>query len=117
MNEAIRSRLRMAVDSLCDFGAHSDLWIEGTRTDPEEATFEDVVLFVLDELATTRPEELLGHILQDTEELSAFLNLVSALNSLIPALDKNTSFESALSAGPQWQACRDASCRLRLLLD
>jgi hypothetical protein len=116
MNEGIRSRLRRAVDALCDFEVHTKLWIDGIRTDPEEDSFEDVVLFLVDELATPTADEMLDHILADKEELAAFLSLTSSLESLIPHLDEKMSFQSALRDGVRWRACRDASCKLRALL-
>lgn len=60
LNEGMRERLRESTAALGDSDLGERLWLRGERQSPSEPTFDDVVLFIVDELATNAPAELVG---------------------------------------------------------
>lgn len=116
INEAIRGRLRQDVDALLDDDLHERLWLRGERRDSDEQTFDDVVLFVLDELATSDPGELVGHVLLDSAELTAFVTLSATLDALVPPGPSTPLYVDAV-ASEEWPACVAAARALRDLLN
>ena len=116
INEAIRDRRRQAVDALLDDDLRERLWLRGERRDSHEQTFDDVVLFVLDELATSDPKELVGRVLLDGVELSAFLTLTATLDALVPAAPGTPLYADAV-ASEKWLDCLAAARTLRDLLN
>jgi len=116
VNEAVRARLRDAVDALLNDDLHERLWLRGERRDAAEPTFDDVVLFIVDELATPQPTELVGHVLVDERELDAFVRLAKALERLVSTGDTRLGFADVVHAGPEWQTILKAARDLRDLL-
>jgi len=113
LNVAIRSRLQAAVAALCDRELQERLWVRGERHNAEELTFDDAVLFIIDELATSNPAELVGHVLLDETELEAFLRLSKALEALVDAIGDHGTFADARNSGRVWQECVDAATDLK----
>ncbi len=109
----IRSRLRHAVDALCNEELQVRLWLGGERQSSDELTFDDAVLFVLDELLTADPGELVGHVLNDEEELACFLHLSCTLDKLLTVIGVHGTFEDAVQSGSTWQGCLAAAKTLR----
>jgi hypothetical protein len=117
INEHIRARLKAAVDALCDDELHQRLWLHGERLSPDELTFDDAVLFVIDELSASDPTELVGHFLMDERELAAFLYLSHALELLVASIGEDGTFADAVTSGSPWQQCVDAARSVQGLLD
>jgi hypothetical protein len=116
INSHIRSRLRDAVDALTDGELHERLWLRGDRLTADEPTFDDAVLFIIDELATPHPDELIGHVLRDGTELQAFLGLASALDRLMAVIGERGTYADAVKAGAPWRESVDAARSLGSLL-
>lgn len=112
VNEAIRERLRESVTALCDGDLRERLWLRGERQSPTEPTFDDVVLFVVDELATREPTELVGHVLLDDRELTAFLTLSAALDELLTATGGQLNFQAVSSSRAPWHKVLAAATAL-----
>jgi hypothetical protein len=112
----IRSRLRDAVDALTDDELQERLWLRGDRLTADELTFDDAVLFIIDELATPHPDELIDHVLRDETELQAFLGLVSALDRLVTVIGERGTYADAMKAGAPWHESVDAARPLGSLL-
>ena len=117
MNQYIRSRLRSAVDALCDEELQERLWVRGERESNSELTFDDAVLLVIDELATTRPSDLVGHVLVDDAELLAFLRLSTSLDALVAVIGDRGTYEDAVATGLPWQEVLAAAQSLRTIID
>jgi len=113
LNVAIRSRLKAAVAALCNRELQERLWLRGERHNAEELTFDDAVLFIIDELATSNPADLVGHVLLDDSELEAFLRLSKALEALVDAIGDRGTFLDARNSGQVWQRCVDAAADLK----
>jgi len=117
LNEAIRERLRESVAAICDADLRERLWLRGERKNADEPTFDDVVLFIVDELATSNPTELVGHALLDDRELAAFLALSAALDELVEATGDRLTYENAVATGALWQNCLASAQALADLID
>lgn len=113
VNTAIRSRLASAIRAILDNELHERLWLQGRRLTPAEESFEDVVLFVIDELATSDPKTLVGHVLLDEGELEAFQRLSGALESLVDSIEPSATFAEVDTAGSIWRECISAASELR----
>lgn len=117
VNPHIRARLREAVAALCDDELHDRLWIHGNRASDRELTFDDAVLFIIDELGTGSPDELVGHLLVDETELPAFLRLSRALEGVVAAIGDRGTFQDAVRLGRPWQDALEAARSLRCAID
>jgi hypothetical protein len=100
----MRARLREAVDALCDSRLQERLWLHGERRSSSELGFDDTLLFLVDEMEMFRSDDLVGDVLVDGSELTAFSELVAAVERLIRAIGKQGSFADALAAGSPWES-------------
>jgi len=105
----MRARLRKAVDALCDTDRQERFWLRPEWRSPSELdafdSFNDTLLFVVDEMDMSERPDLVGDVLVDESELSAFRALVSAIESLIAAIGTLGEFADALASGTPWESC------------
>jgi hypothetical protein len=112
----MRSRLRQAVDALCDVDLQERLWVRGERKTRSEPGFDDTLLFLVDELEMYEVTELVGAVLMDVAELTAFTALTLAVEAVIDATGKLGSFQDAEASGVPWTTCVEMARALQLLL-
>jgi hypothetical protein len=112
----MRSRLGQAVDALCDVDFQERLWVRGERHTPSELAFDDTLLFLVDELEMFDTTELVGAVLMDEAELTAFTALTLAVEAVIDAKGKLASFQDAKASGVPWTTCVEKARSLQLLL-
>jgi hypothetical protein len=112
-----RARLREALDALFDDELHDRLWVHGNRANDREENFDDVVLFIIDELATGSPDELVGYVLVDEAELRTFLRLSRALEGVVDVIGNRGTYQDAVRSGRPWQAVLEAARSLRCQID
>ena len=110
----MRSRLRRAVDTLCDPEVQERLWIAGESIHPFETGFDDTLLFLVDELEMFEPAELVGTVLETDAELTAFNALTDAVRHLIEVIGKLGSFKDAQGSGVVWTSCVAAARELHV---
>jgi hypothetical protein len=113
VNPHARARLREALDALFDEELHDRLWVHGNPANDQEQDFDDVVLFIIDELATGSPDELVGYVLIDEAELRAFLLLSRTLEELVDVIGNRGTYQDAVRSGQPWQAALEAARSLR----
>jgi len=114
--QEMRSRLRQAVDALGDAEFQERLWVRGERRSSSELGFDDTLLFLVDELEMFDRKELVGAVLTDEAELTAFTSLTVAVEAVIDATGKLGSFQDAKAAGVPWASCVTSARELQLLL-
>lgn len=105
----LRDQLREAVDALLDDALHERLWIRGQRRSSRELSFDDAILFIIDQLKTDEPHDLVGHILRDDGELGAFTRLSKALDTLVRRIGPGGTYRDAVGLGGPWQEVRLAA--------
>jgi hypothetical protein len=105
-----------AVDALCDPELQNRLWLRGERLSADEPSFDDAVLFVVDQLQTSDPAVLVGHVLRDETELDRFSSLVRSLDQLVDLIGPGASFKDALNSGSPWTDSAAAARDLRAAL-
>jgi hypothetical protein len=113
MNRHIRKRLYDAVTALVDEELHERLWLHGERQSGDELTFDDALLFVIDQLSTDDPSELIGHMLVDQAELETFLRLSIALERVASIIGDRGTFQDAVASGEPWRHAVAAAESLR----
>jgi hypothetical protein len=116
MNSHVRKRLDDVVTALSNEELHERLWLHGERRSADELTFDDALLFVVDELATDEPDELVGHVLVDEIELTAFLRLSVALEQLASVIGDHGTFQDAVASGQPWRHVLAAAECVRIQL-
>jgi hypothetical protein len=112
----MRLRLRQAVDALSDAEFQERLWARGERRSSSELGFSDTLLFLVDELEMYDRTVLVGTVLIDELELTAFTALTVAVEALIDAKGKLGSFQDAKASGALWASCVTNARELQLLL-
>lgn len=112
----VRVRLRQAVDALCDSRLQERLWLHGRRLSSSELGFDDTLLFLVDEMEMFGRNDLVGDVLVDDSELTAFSDLVSAIERLIRAIGEQGSFADALAAGAPWESSVTKACEMQRLM-
>jgi len=112
----MRLRLRQAVDALGDAEFQERLWTRGERRSSSELGFDDTLLFLVDELEMCDRTELVGAVLMDDAELTAFTTLTVAVEAVIDATGKLGSFQDAKASGTLWASCVIGARELQLLL-
>jgi hypothetical protein len=116
-NLDLRDQLREAVSALCDDELQARLWMRGERLNDDEQTFDDALLFVMDQLETEDPAVFVGGMLVDDVELQAFVGLSRALDELLAVIGPNGTFADAVASGAPWQAVPPSARTLKTLLD
>jgi hypothetical protein len=113
----MRLRLQQTVDALCNRDLHERLWLRGERASSSELGFNDTLLFLTDEMEMFAPADLVGDVLLDDCELTAFQNLTSAVETLIGAIGQHGSFADAIGSGGAWESFVAYPRKLQLRLN
>jgi hypothetical protein len=78
-----------------------------------------MLLLLVDEMEMEMfaPADLIGDVLFDNSELTAFENLTSAVETLIDAIGQHGSFADAIGSGGAWESVRRSARELQLRLN